>query len=122
MTDKQTQLEEWIQREIEGVSLERCLIDPRKDYRRPLNQYKQNRHGDLMILRHGQWEVLIERERLTEPEWIAHLRAKQYISDGNNDFGNFVRAYCKALERLGIKSLVISVYGFDCSSKYADET
>lgn len=115
MTDEQ---KKEIEKMIEGVECE--FLDPRKDYRRELSQFKQNKRGDLLILRRGRWEVLIEKERLTEPEWIAHLRAKQYISD-DGDFGNFVRAYCKALERLGIKSLNISIYGFDCSCKYADE-
>ena len=118
MTDEE---KKEIEKMIEGTSLDGCFIDLSVDYRRELSQYRQNKRGDLMILRRGRWEVLIEKERLTEPEWIAHLRAKQYISD-DGDFGNFVRAYCKALERLGVRSLTISIFGFDYSSKYADGT
>lgn len=122
MTDKQKRFAEWIQKEIEGVSLEMCLIDPRKDYRRPLNQFKVNKRGDLLINRgrtklNDGWEIFIPRNRLTESDWISHIRTKAYC-----DYGQFVCAYMKALERLGIKSLNISIYGFDYACKYADDS
>ena len=104
-----------IEKMIGGVECE--LIDFRKDYRRELNQFKLNRHGDLLIKRNNRWEILIEKSRLTEGDWIAHLRTKQYIQD----YGDFIRAYGKALEKAGVKTLTISIYGFDSACKFADE-
>ena len=122
MTDKQKRFEEWIQREIEGVSLEGCLIDSRKDYRRTLNQFRVNKRGDLLINRgrtklNDGWEILIPKNRLIESDWISHIRTKAYC-----DFGDFVCAYLKALEIAGVKSLNISIYGFDYACKYADDS
>lgn len=121
MTDKQKQeFRDWMQKEIEGVSLDGCWLDFTEDYRRPLNQFKVNKRGDLLIHRdrtklNDGWEIFIPRNRLTESEWIAHIRTKAYC-----DFGEFVCAYLKALERIGVKELSISLYGFDRSCKYAD--
>ena len=114
------EFENWIKKEIEGVSLDACLIDPSKDYRRELNQFRVNRRGDLLIYRgrtklNDGWEIFIPRNRLTESDWIAHIRTKAYC-----DFGEFVCAYLKALERIGVRELSISLYGFDRSCKYAD--
>lgn len=110
----------WIQKEIEGVSLEGRFIDPRKDYRKELNQFRVNKRGDLLINRgrtklNSGWEIFIPKKRLTESEWIAHMRTKAYC-----DFGEFVCAYLKALEIAGIKNLNISIYGFNDACKYAD--
>lgn len=119
---KDQEFEKWIQEKIEGVSLDGCFLDPRKDYRRELNQYRVNKRGDLLIHRdrtrlNDGWEIFIPRNRLTESDWIAHIRTKAYC-----DFGEFVCAYLKALERAGVKSLNIDIYGFDYSCKYADGT
>jgi hypothetical protein len=92
------------------------LLDPSKDYRRELSKFKVNLRGDLLIMRNNRWESLIKRERLTDDDWISHERTKLDIKD----FGEFVCAYLKALERLGIKNLRISIYGFNDSCKYAD--
>lgn len=122
MTDKQKKdFEEWIQKEIEGVSLDGCWLDFSEEYRRPLNQFKVNKRGDLLIHRgrtklNDGWEILIPRNRLTEPEWISHIKTKAYC-----DFGEFVRAYMKALEMAGIHSLTIAIYGFNGTCKYADD-
>lgn len=114
MTDQE--FEKMIKKEIEGVSLDGCFIDPRKDYRRPLNQFRVNRRGDLLIHRdRTQWEILIPRNRLTESDWISHMRQKAYM-----DFGEFVCAYLKALEIAGIKNLNMMIYGFDYACKFAD--
>ena len=98
------------------------IVKPGRDYRRPLNQFKVNKRGDLMINRNeslpnniGRWEVFIIRERLTESDWISHMLEKAYC-----DFGEFVCAYLKALEIAGIKTLTIDIYGFDYACKYAD--
>lgn len=121
MTDKQRQeFEEWIQKEIEGVDISDCILDPRKDYRRELNQFRVNKRGDLLIHRNRTklndgWEIFIPKNRLTESEWISHIRTKAYC-----DFGEFVNAYLKALEIAGVKNLNISIYGFNYSCKYAD--
>ena len=112
------EFENWMQKQIEGVSLEGCFIDPSKDYRRELNQFRVNGHGDLLINRFGRWECLIERDRLTESDWIAHIRQKAYIKD----YGAFICAYMKALEIAGVRSLNIAIYGFDSACKYADGT
>ena len=116
------EFEKWMQKEIEGVSLEGCFIDPSKDYRRELNQFRLNRHGDLLIRRNRTklndgWEIFIPRNRLTESDWIAHIRTKAYC-----DFGEFVCAYLKALEKAGVRNLNIAIYGFDYACKYADGT
>lgn len=116
------EFKKWIQKEIEGVDISDCLLDPNEDYRRELNQFKVNKRGDLLIHRNrtklnNGWEIFIPKNRLTESEWISHIRTKAYC-----DFGEFVCAYMKALERLGIKSLNISIYGFDYACKYADNS
>lgn len=118
--NRRQEFEEWLAKETEGVSLEGCWLDPREDYRRPLNQFRVNKRGDLLIHRgrtklNDGWEIFIPKNRLTESDWIAHTRTKAYC-----DFGEFVCAYLKALERIGVKSLNISIYGFDYSCKYAD--
>lgn len=92
------------------------LLDPSLDYRRELSQYKVNLRGDLLIRENNRWERLISRERLTEPDWIAHLCGRL----SNRQLGEFVCAYMKALERLGVKSLNTAIYGFDSACKYAD--
>lgn len=92
------------------------LLDPSIDYRKRLVNFRLNKRGDLLIKRFGQWECLIEKERMTEPDWIAHLVEKQRVQD----FGEFVCAYLKALERMGVTNLNISLYGFDYAFKYAD--
>ena len=56
-------------------------------------------------MRNNRWESLIKRERLTDDDWIAHERTKLDIKE----FGEFVCAYLKALERLGIKNLRMSI-------------
>ena len=114
------EFEERILREIEGVDISDCFLDPSKDYRRELNQFRVNRHGDLLINRNrtksnNGWEILISKNRLTESDWIAHIRTKAYC-----DFGEFVCAYLKALEMAGVKTLTIDIYGFNYSCKYAD--
>lgn len=114
--------EKWIKKEIEGVSLDGCFIDPTEDYRRPLDMFRTNKRGDLLIHRdrtrlNDGWEILIPRNRLTESDWLSHMRQKAYMN-----YGEFVCAYMKALERLGIKSLNISIYGFDYACKYADDS
>lgn len=92
------------------------FLDPKKDYRRELNQYKVNKHGDLLIRENNRWECHIRRERLAEPYWIAHLCGRL----SNRELGEFVCAYMKALEIAGVKNLNIAVYGFDSACKYAD--
>lgn len=116
------EFENWMQKQIEGVSLEGCFIDPNKDYRRELNQFRVNKHGDLLIRRNRTklndgWEIFISKNRLTESDWIAHIRTKAYC-----DFGEFVCAYLKALEIAGVRNLSITIYGFNDSCKYADGT
>lgn len=104
---------------IESIECE--FIDPSKDYRKPLNQFKVI-HGNLLINRgrtklNDGWEILIPKNRLNECDWISHMRQKSYM-----DFGEFVCAYLKACELAGIKNLNISIYGFNYACKYADET
>lgn len=116
------EFEKWIEKEIEGVSLDGCFIDPSKDYRRELNQFRVNKRGDLLINRgrtkfNDGWEILIPKNRLNECDWISHMRQKAYM-----DFGEFVCAYLKACELAGIKNLNISIYGFNYACKYADGT
>ena len=110
-----------IKKEIEGVDISDCWIDPSKDYRRELNLFRVNKRGDLLIHRdrtklNDGWEILIPRNRLTESDWISHMRQKAYMN-----FGEFVCAYLKALEMAGVKTLNIVIYGFDYACKYADE-
>ena len=114
------EFEKWIQQKIEGVDICDLFRDPSKDYRRELNQFRVNRRGDLLIHRgrtrlNDGWEIFIPKNRLTESDWIAHIRTKTYC-----DFGEFVCAYLKALEMAGVKSLTIDIYGFNYSCKYAD--
>ena len=114
------EFEKWIQQKIEGVDISDLFLDPSKDYRRELNQFRVNRRGDLLIHRgrtrlNDGWEIFIPKNRLTESDWIAHIRTKAYC-----DFGEFVCAYLKALEMAGVKSLTIDIYGFNYSCKYAD--
>ena len=105
----------------ESIDLTDCWIDPSKDYRRELNQFRVNKRGDLLIHRdrtksNDGWEIFIPKKRLTESDWISHIRTKAYC-----DFGEFVCAYLKALEIAGVKNLTIQIYGFNDSCKYADE-
>lgn len=113
-----TEFEQSILEEIKNVDVE--FLDPRKDYRRPLDQFRVNRRGDLLIRRdrtrmNDGWEILIPKERLTESDWISHMRQKGFM-----DFGHFVCAYMKALEMRGVKSLQISIYGFCHACRFAD--
>ena len=114
MNDKE--FEVMVKKEIEGVDISDCLIDPSKDYRKELNQFRLSKRGDLLIHRdRTKWEILIPRNRLTESDWISHMRQKAYMN-----FGEFVCAYLKALEIAGVKTLNIVIYGFDYACKYAD--
>lgn len=92
------------------------LIDPSVDYRRELSRFRVNGRGDLLFMQNNRWEIMISHERLTECDWISHMVGKSYVT-----FGEFVAAYLKALERVGIRNLNIAVYGFDDSFKFADE-
>ena len=123
MTNKE--FEKWMKERIGNVDVSGCLLDISKDYdecRPRLNNFKVNRRGDLLIHRNRTktndgWEVLINRERLAEDDWISHLNTKGYL-----DFGEFVVAYLKACERANIKMLEVRLYGeFDYKYKFADE-
>lgn len=91
------------------------LINPHRDYRKRLPDFKLNRRGDLLINR-GRWEVLISRERLTDPDWLCDMATESSLN-----FGEFCKAYFMALQRRGIRKMSIQLYNFDDSFKYADE-
>lgn len=96
--------------------LKKYLLDPRKDYRKELSKFRVNNNGDLQAMsRNGQWETLIPRQRLIEPDWISHMKEKCLVN-----FGEFICAYFKALEMQGIHNLQIVLYGFDDGFKFAD--
>lgn len=91
-----------------------------QDLRRELNQFKVDKHGNLLINRDmakgpEAWEILIPKKRLRESDWISHIKEKAYC-----DFGEFVCAYLKALEIAGVKKISVEIYGFDDTCKYAD--
>ncbi len=80
------------------------------------SKFRVNNNGDLQTMsRNGQWETLIPRQRLIEPDWISHMKEKCLVN-----FGEFICAYFKALEMQGIHNLQIVLYGFDDGFKFAD--
>ncbi len=96
--------------------LKKFFLNPKGDYRRELSKFRVNNNGDLLTLsRNGRWETLIPKQRLTEPDWISHMKEKGFLN-----FGEFVCAYLKALEMHGIRNLQIVLYGFDSDYKFAD--
>lgn len=109
------QMEQEIKEMTKGIDLSDCLLDFTKDYREVLEHYTINEHGDLMVLRGNKWHILIERERLSEDDWISHRKGKC------RNFGEFVAAYLKACELAGITELSIRLYEFSCSYRYANE-
>lgn len=96
-------------------------ITPRiQDWRRELNQFKVDKHGNLLINRDvaegpEAWEIFIPKKRLRESDWISHIKEKAYC-----DFGEFVCAYLKALEMAGVKKISVDIYGFHDTCQYAD--
>jgi dipeptidyl aminopeptidase/acylaminoacyl peptidase len=53
----------------------------------------------------GGGTYIITRDRLTEKDWISHLRSKGWI-----DFNEFIYAYWCVLARLGVRTITIEVY------------
>ena len=98
------------------------LIDPSKDYRQKLTMWRVDEHGNLIWLKtkYGtdKSDYIIEKNRLTEDDWLTHMRGKM----DTDEFGEFVCAYFKACEMAGIKELKVTLRGeFDSSFKNADE-
>ena len=79
-------------------------------------------HGNLIWLKNkygtDKSDYIIEKNRLTEDDWLTHMRGKM----DTDEFGEFVCAYFKACEMAGIKELKVTLRGdFDSSFKNADE-
>ena len=105
------------------IDLNEFSIDASKDYRERLLNFKVDKKGNLWVNRWGNqthntenWELLILKSELKEDDWISHMVGKGYC-----DFGEFIKAYFKALEKYGVKSITITLRNFDFGFKFADE-
>lgn len=106
--------------------LERCTIDPTKDYRAEIRNFYLEKDGSLVWQKYRNYKdpssgkgdtYVIDAERLTEPDWISHMFGKMDYEL----FGEFVGAYLKALERRGVKKLEIDIKDFDIAQKFPGE-
>lgn len=102
--------------------LKDCILDPKKDYRHKLTMWQVNKHGDLVWVKdkrgHNRSYYVIEKERLTEGDWLTHMRGKMDA----DEFGEFACAYFKACEMAGITELKVTLRGeFNMAFKFADE-
>ena len=88
------------------------FLDPTKDYRETIKHWQVDEDGDLVF---DGW-YRISRDRLAEPDWISHIRSKTWCN-----LNDFIPAYLKACEMAGIKSLTISLYGWDSGYKFEGE-
>ena len=111
--------------DIEAL-LERCTIDPDKDYRAEIRNFYLDEEGNLVWQKWRRYNdptsgkgntYVIDAERLTEPDWISHMFGKMDYEL----FGEFVGAYLKALERRGVKKLEIDIRDFDMTQKFPGE-
>ena len=98
------------------------MIDPSKDYREKLTMWRIDKDGNLIWVKTkngtNKSDYIIEKSRLTEGDWLTHMRGKMDV----DEFGEFACAYFKACEMAGIKELKVTLRGeFNQSSKYADE-
>lgn len=107
--------------DMKNVDLSNNWVDPSKDYRIVLPNFKIDSKGNLLCKLWGnenreeaKWDVLIAKERLEEEDWLSHMAGKGYL-----DFKEFVFAYLNACRLAGIKTLNIVTRGFDC--KYSEE-
>lgn len=110
---------------LKDKDLESAKITSSGDYRRSIRHFYIDGDGNLVWrkLMTGEdpmsglgHDYVIEADRLTESDWIAHMYEKMdYVT-----FGEFVCAYLKALEMKGIKSLNIDIFGFNETQKFVE--
>lgn len=98
------------------------VLDFSKDYRKTLAMWRVDKDGNLVWVKTkfgtNKTYYIIEKSRLTEDDWLSHMRGKMDV----DEFGEFVCAYFKACEMAGIKELKITLRGeFNRDFKYADE-
>jgi hypothetical protein len=98
------------------------VLDSSKDYQKTLTMWRVDKDGNLVWVKTkfgtNKTYYIIEKSRLTEDDWLTHMRGKMDV----DEFGEFVCAYFKACEMAGIKELKITLRGeFNRDFKYADE-
>lgn len=67
--------------------------------------WKVSNKGTLTCKRDNGFTYDIHFDRLTENNWIQHMREKIWV-----DMNDFIPAYFEALRRRGIKELTIKIY------------
>ena len=98
------------------------ILDPSKDYRQTLTMWRVDKDGNLVWVKTkngtNKSYYIIEKNRLTEDDWLTHMRGKM----DTDEFGEFACAYFKACEMAGITELKVKLRGeFDRSFKFADK-
>lgn len=97
------------------------LLDPSKDYRTTLKYWRVDKHGNLIWVKtkNGTRKgfYIIRKSELTDCDWISHMKTKLDL----DEFADFLAGYFTVLERNGIQSIKVRIYGFAHSFKFADE-
>lgn len=81
------------------AALKAISIIPAGDYCETEQDWQITPEGDLY---HKEMDYLIEKERLTEMNWIKHMAGKTWVN-----MNSFIPAYFKTLEEAGYKNLPI---------------
>lgn len=98
----------------EEINVEDCSIDMSKDYRVEIKSCSINEDGDLVCHIKGHEDYIIEKERLTEGDWMCHMASRV------DNFGEFVIAYLIALIRAGEKEISVELLSdFENCYKFA---
>lgn len=105
-----------------SLDLKDYFIDPSKDYRQTLTMWRVDEDGNLIWVKTkygaNRSDYVIEKERLTEDDWLTHMRGKMDA----DEFGEFACAYFKACEMAGITELTVTLRGeFNYAFKFSDE-
>jgi hypothetical protein len=69
--------------------------------------WKIEKNGNLVYYENGFEHYVIGKDALTENNWIAHIKEKQFAIDSMHDF---ITAYFRALNNMGIKEMKMLIY------------
>ena len=118
MMDALTKFGETPERKRLAKLAEDCRVKAGKNYQRKIRHFHIDKDGNLVWKKRISGEdplsglghdYVIDADRLTESDWLAHMFSKMDYAT----FGEFVAAYMKALEMKGVKNLKVDIFGFD---------
>ena len=86
------------------------VIDINKDYREAISdRFTVADNGDLTIHVHPGYDYEITHDRLSERDWLSHIKSKSWPAF---DFGDFVVAYFHACTKAGLRTVTVDLARF----------